>query len=641
METEYDPAAITAVINCLSEPRDSKKVDEIATSTALPETDVKSILAVLKEEQILKHTGRGKNIQWFINRDLALPVELPEHLLGATADDSTDAEAAGSDAAEDAGIEENAPAAGLASADGSEDDGSNLEQDGDPESPGSDPLENEETAPEPPDAEATRECEAATDNDVAEGDQAVESGRGADTQTASTGVAEEEPGDEEFADADLEWTTGGPLQEPSSMGGSDLEVMMVFNCLPPHGADTSVDLPYLLRLVGTAMRSIRIVKALWLMWEHGVAEASGNWRADRGQWRQAPGATHRHLVGIHMSKAPRRVVCPDCGDDAVLQYEHGAASAVKPFDPDTPAPAGLAERAEQDAHARSPEIMFAAMLLDHGDPMDAKAIAEYTGFRLPVVLQGLWAMRACRIVECSHIRRPDGGMWRATEHTLDQAHLVRPSDSPSMLGCATCGRTLAGRQIAGGAPTEGKKKVKGEPRANTHDEGVPLPPKALRVMILAWANAAPAGWEMEAGKDPAVRTPGGLLNVLVRACQGGEMLDWLATWVENHLEDEEKVAETSEAISETDPTKRAIPRSAGAVKNALVNLTLEDGSPIERVRDARVETYRSTVKPDHDALLNREDDGFDADEEYDADDEADDWSEEADTDTDTDTDTDK
>ena len=57
---------------------------------------------------------------------------------------------------------------------------------------------------------------------------------------------------------------------------------------------------------------------------------------------------------------------------------------------------------------------------------------------------------------------------------------------------------------------------------------------------------------------------------------------------ESHPQDAPKIGAASEAIA-----KGGHPRSSGAVKNALFGL--KDGGLIEEVREARVETYRSTV----------------------------------------------
>ena len=288
-----------------------------------------------------------------------------------------------------------------------------------------------------------------------------------------------------------------------------------------------------------------------------------------------------------MANAPRRVTCPDCGHDGALNYKADKGSAVRTFDPDAPAPEGFEQRIGQEGHRRNPVVMFCAMALHYiGMEMTAAQVADFTGHTEPVVLQALWAMRVCRIVECTDVRRANGGAWKATDATFKRPEWVRLTDAPDALGCATCGQAVGTRSVSSG--NAGGKATKGVSRSQTHDGGEPLPMGSLPIMIQAWAIHAPGLEPAGEGDDPTVRTPTKLLGDLQSACGSGRMVDWLAAWAESHPQDAPKIGAASEAIA-----KGGHPRSSGAVKNALFGL--KDGGLIEEVREARVETYRSTV----------------------------------------------
>ncbi|WP_156926125.1 hypothetical protein [Glycomyces arizonensis] len=381
-------------------------------------------------------------------------------------------------------------------------------------------------------------------------------------------------------------STASQTSPSFQFGAIDLEVLCVFNMLPTHDADSGIDIGYLVRLTGGAMTATRITKALWGMRQAGLAQSTAPWRPDRGQWRLTEEANMDDLRQVVMSQMPRRVTCPDCGHDAALNYKQGTVGPVKPFDPDAPVPARLTERSTDPGHRRDPVIMFVAMVLDQeGEQLTAERVAAFTGHSSGVVLQALWALRACRFVECSDLHRPDGGTWKATEGTLDNAPLAQLGDAPAAIGCAACGQAIATR----GGRSTGGKATKGVPRKETNDGGTPLPIGSLPLMIKAWALQAPSLVPTKENDDPAVRTPTRLLGDLQEACRSGAMLDWLTTWAERCPEDTEMADKASEAIA-----RGSHPRSAGAVKNVLV--ALQGNGLIAPVRDAKVETYRSIAE---------------------------------------------
>jgi hypothetical protein len=602
MEINY--AAIAAIVDYLSEPREARTVKEIGTAVAAPVEEVKDCLKALKEADIVKSAGRGSNMKWFIMLDIELPVHLPDHLREPApsleaAESATDTDASG-------------PASHNGTAEHSEDAAAPPDTDtADEDQPATAPDAESpaEAEPAPPvsqdEPRSTDDGSPASVQDLAGGDSRDDESvdkEPDDTEDVDATAAAETDEDAEDAErdeedsgavGDQEWTVGKPLERgKSSFGMIDLEVMSVFNLLPAPDADSGVDMAYLGRYLGAAMSTTRITKALWIMWQNGIAQACGLFRPDRGEWKLAEGAQLDDLKQVSMTKAPRRVTCPACGHDTALNYKQGATGPVRPFDPDAPAPDGLDDRSSQPGFGRCPEVMFCAMVLDQGDPMRAEEIAEFTGHQLPVVLQALWAMRACRIVECSEVHRPGGGLWRASESTIERAHLVRLTDAPSALGCATCGQSITTRTGNPGAARAGGKATKGVPRPNTHDGGTALPNGSLGRMIRAWAPFAPGLEPSGPGLDPTVHTPGSLFKVLRDACESGAMFDWLADLAERFPEEAEKIGQVTTAIG-TD----ARPRSSGAVKNALVELAAADGVPIERDWDAKVETYRSTVEP--------------------------------------------
>jgi hypothetical protein len=597
MEINY--AAIAAIVDYLSEPREARSVKEIGAAVAAPVEEVKDCLKALKEADIVKSAGRGSHMKWFIVLDIELPVHLPDHLR----EPASSSEAAGSvtdaDASETADhngtTEHSEDVVAQADTDTAEDQSATA---ADAEAPA-------DAEPEPP---VSQDEPASADDGSHESDQDHAGVAALDdepvdeepdeteddepTAAAETDEDAERDDEEEGSGAlgDQEWTVGGLLNPGGvSFGMIDLEVMSVYNLLPVHDADSGVDMNYLVRFLGAAMNTTRITKALWIMWEAGIAQARGLWRPDRGEWKLTSQARLENLKNVSMTKAPRRVTCPACDHDTALNYKPVPSGPVRPFDPDAPAPEGLEDRSSQPSFQRCPEVMFCAMVLDQGDPMRAEDIAEFTGHQLPVVLQALWAMRACRIVECSEVHRPNGGLWRAGESTIERAHLVRLTDAPSALGCATCGQSITTRTGNPGAARAGGKATKGVPRPNTHDGGTPLPNGSLGRMIRAWVPYAPSLEPSRPGLDPTVHTPTSMLNVLRDACESGAMFDWLADLAERFPEEAEKIGAVTEAIA-TD----ARPRSSGAVKNALVELAAADGVPIERDWKAKVETYRLT-----------------------------------------------
>lgn len=411
-----------------------------------------------------------------------------------------------------------------------------------------------------------------------------ETGSSAETEEEEPGFSDENQDD--TATPGLGSAASPPVQPSFQFGAIDLEVLCVFNMLPAHEADSGIDIGYLAKLTGGAMTPTRIAKALWGMREVGVARSTAPWRPDRGRWQLTEAANMDDLRQVVMSRIPRRVTCPDCGHDAALNYKQDTTGPVKPFDPDAPAPARLTERSTNPDHRRDPAIMFVAMVLDQeGEQLTAERIAAFTGHGSGVVLQALWALRACRFVECSDVHRPDGGVWKATEDTLDNAHLAQFGDAPAAIGCATCGQAIATR----GVRSAGGKATKGVPRKETNDGGTPLPIGSLPVLIKAWAAQAPSLVPTKENDDPAARTPTRLLGDLQEACRSGAMLDWLRAWAERHPEDAEKAEKAGAAI-----VQGSHPRSAGAVKNVLV--TLRGNGLIEQIREAKVETYRSIAE---------------------------------------------
>lgn len=370
-------------------------------------------------------------------------------------------------------------------------------------------------------------------------------------------------------------------------GPIDPEAGFVFNMVPVDSADSGITVGEIVRMTG--LKPIRVLKALWGMRRLGLAASTAPFAPDRGRWKLTAGAALPDLGALRMSDAPTRVVCPDCGHDSALTYRPDARGTdVKLFDPEAPAPADFEYRSET-AQQRRPEIMFVAMVLDAEEdgPLAAAQLAAFTGYSEAIVLRALWALRACRLVECSDIHRPDGGRWRSTEHTLGSAHLVRLDDAPEAIGCPTCGRGIATR--GGGT---GGGKTKGVSRAVTHDGLAPLPNGALTLMVSAWALAAPSIEPAGHGDDPTVRTPSGVFKYIVAACQNGAMEEWLAAWAEAHPESAGTISMLSTALKEGQR-----PRSPGAVKNTLARLALA-GDVVERVQGAPYETYRSRFTGD-------------------------------------------
>lgn len=618
MEINY--VAIAAIVDYLSEPRDARSVKEIGAAVAAPVEEVKECLKALKEADIVKSAGRGPHTKWFILLDLELPVHLPDHLREPdhspeAAESVTDPDAS-EPASHNGTTEHGEGAAAQPDTDTAEDDQpataadvSEAPADAEPAPPVS---QDEPASTDDGNHESDEDLAGVAARDDASVDEEPDDPKDDDaTSAAETDEdaedAERDNEEESGVVGDQAWTVGKALERGNfNFGMIDLEVMSVFNLLPAPDADSGVDMAYLARYLGAAMSTTRIVKALWIMWQNGIAQACGLFRPDRGEWKLAEGAQLEDLKQVSMTKAPRRVTCPACGHDAALNYKQGASGPVRPFDPEAPAPEGLDDRSSQPGFQRCPEVMFCAMVLDQGDPMRAEEIAEFTGHQLAVVLQALWAMRACRIVECSEVHRPDGGLWRATESTIERAHLVRLTDAPSALGCATCGQSITTRTGNPGAARAGGKATKGVPRPNTHDGGTALPNGSLGRMIRAWAPFAPSLEPARPGMDPTVHTPTSLFKVLQDACESEAMFDWLADLAERFPGEAEKIGKVATAIA-TD----ARPRSSGAVKNALVELAAADGVPIERVWDAKVETYRSTAGP---ATASTPDDHADADE---------------------------
>lgn len=599
MEHDYD--AIARIVDYLSDPRESRSINDITAAAGLAKPDAKAALDALKEAKIVKVSGSNRYQKWYLDLDLDLPIELPPHLRAETEPAAT------------------TPPTDAAATDGTEPDtatGTDSEEaaPGNGEEPGSKAAAAADEAPaEPVEGDAVsddhdeKEDQGAGEAGPVERDDAERSEQEGNEQGAVS-EAETDGGEAATPDGDdhSTWTVGGPLErrKDAKFGLIDLEAMSVFHLLPAHDADSGVDMVYLDRMLGAGMSTTRIVKALWLMWEHGIAQAKGLWRPDRGEWKLTEGAQLEDLKAFAMSNAPRRVTCPDCGHDGALNYKPGKAGALQAFDPEAPAPEGFAERGDQDGHHRDPVVMFCALFLHStGIAMGAKGIADFAGYHEPVVLRALWAMRACRIVECTNVRRTDGGDWKATETTFKLAPLAALTDAPETMGCGTCGQAIGTRGIGSGKA--GGKATKGVSRAQTHDGGEPLPQGSLPIMIQAWAIHAPNLEPAHEGDDPTVRTPTKLLGDLQAACGSGRMVDWLAAWAELQPKDTAKVGAASEAIA-----KGGHPRSSGAVKNAL--FSLKGGGLIEEVREARVETYRSTIEaPDSEEPFDDEQDVHD------------------------------
>lgn len=531
-------------------------VAQIAKGTGLTREVVRDVLTALHRDGLATSEGKGATERWRLDLTKAM----------APAENGSGTETASSAADPDESAE---PAATdkettSASADGEEESGQTRKDE------------------DPADASAALHAPETGSTEV----NATVNGEEGDEQEAPL-ATEPEP-DSEDSGAEPEPPvaqtddTGEVVSAPVRPSGPiDPEAGFVFNMVPVDSADSGITVGEIVRMTG--LKPIRVLKALWGMRMLGMTSSTAPFAPDRGRWKLTAGAALPNLGALRMSDAPTRVVCPDCGHDSALTYRPDARGTdVKPFDPEAPAPANFEYRSEA-MQQRRPEIMFAAMVLDaEGEQLTAAQLAAFTGYSEATVLRALWALRACRLVECSDVHRPDGGRWRSTEHTLDSAHLVRLDDAPEAIGCPTCGQGIATR--GGGT---GGGKTKGVSRAVTHDGLPPLPNGALTLMVSAWALAAPSLEPAGPGDDPTVRTPGGVFKDIAAACQNGAMEEWLATWAETHTDSVETISMLSSSLKEGQR-----PRSPGAVKNTLTRLSMA-GEVVERVQDAQYETYRS------------------------------------------------
>lgn len=532
-------------------------VAQIAKGTGLKREVVRGVLTALQRDGLATSEGKGATERWRLDLTKATAPAA-----NGPATETANSAATPDKSAEPESTDKETPAS--ASVDGEDDNGQALQD----EAPADASAALNE--PEPGSIEAN-----ATDNGEEAEDQEAPSATEPEPSSDDSGTEPEPP----VAQTDDTAEVAPAPVRPS--GPIDPEAGFVFNMVPVDSADSGITVGEIVRMTG--LKPIRVLKALWGMRMLGLTSSTAPFAPDRGRWQLTAGAALPDLGALRMSDAPTRVVCPDCGHDSALTYRPDARGTdVKPFDPEAPAPANFAYRSEA-TQQRRPEIMFAAMVLDaEGERLTAAQLATFTGHPETTVLRALWALRACRLVECSDVHRPDGGRWRSTEHTLDSAHLVRLDDAPEAIGCPTCGQGIATR--GGGT---GGGKTKGVSRAVTHDGLPPLPNGALTLMVSAWALAAPGLEPAGQGDDPTVRTPSGVFKDIATACQNGAMEEWLATWAETHADSVETVSMLSSALKEGQR-----PRSSGAVKNTLARLALA-GEVVERVQGAQYETYRS------------------------------------------------
>ncbi|WP_156037320.1 hypothetical protein [Glycomyces tenuis] len=536
-------------------------VAQIAKGTGLKREVVRDVLTALQRDGLATSEGKGATERWRLDLTKAT----------TTAANGSATETVNSDADSDESTEpESTDKEAQTGVDGEGDIGQTRE-DGEPAETS---AALNEPDPGSTEANATDDGEEVKDQNTSsatepEPDSDDESGTDPESPVAQT--------DDTAEVASAPVRPSGPI---------DPEAGFVFNMVPVDSADSGITVGEIVRMTG--LKPIRVLKALWGMRMLGLASSTAPFAPDRGRWQLTAGAALPNLGALRMSDAPTRVVCPDCGHDAALTYRPDARGAdVKPFDPEAPAPENFEYRSEA-AQQRRPEIMFAAMVLDaEGEQLTAVQLAAFTGHPEATVLRALWALRACRLIECTDVHRPDGGRWRSTDHTLDSAHLVRLDDAPEAIGCPTCGQGIATRSAGGGG------KTKGVSRAATHDGLPPLPNGALALMVSAWALAAPGLEPAGQGDDPTVRTPSGVFKDIATACQNGAMEEWLAAWAETHADWAEAVSLLSSALKEGQR-----PRSPGAVKNTLARLALA-GEAVARVQGAQYETYRSTAKAEN------------------------------------------
>lgn len=554
---EIDTDAVAKVIDYLSNPYESRSIDEIATAAGLTEPDAKAVLNALKTAKIMKVSGRGKSTKWYIDPDLARPVDLPAHLrpVGeAQAEPETDDEATMDNGTgeEPAGLladDESAAEAALPETDPDGDEAGGI-------------AETEVPAVEATDAEG--DAEPGTDRD---------DGVAGDTDSGEAEPADPVAPEDNDLDADDSGTEAERFSastvEPAvrkSSGVIDPEAAFPFHMLPVAEAEEGATVGDLHRLTG--MPPTRILKALWGMRQIGAAVSTAPFHPSRGEWRRASGAVLEQLATIRMADMPSRVVCPDCGHDTALRYVADARQqTVAAFDPEAPAPEGLFDR---DAHDREPQVMFCAMMLCQLGEAVPVELAVETGHDEATVLRALWALRACRLVECTEVHRPTGGTWQATEQTLEGAPYARLADAPDALGCATCGHSLGARNGNGGG-----KGMKGVSRETTGDGGKPLPDGSLDAMIKAWATAVRNG---ECAEEQA--TCAGMRRLLAEQADAGALQRWLDAWSEANPADEHArlVPQIKTSLAEGNR-----PRSASAVKNALERIGKQKFSPIVRV----------------------------------------------------------
>ena len=79
--TEIDTNTIAKVVEYLDiAPRESRSTADIASNTGMTKLDVKAALAALKDVAIVKSSGRGAHLKWWIDLEVASPVALPGHL---------------------------------------------------------------------------------------------------------------------------------------------------------------------------------------------------------------------------------------------------------------------------------------------------------------------------------------------------------------------------------------------------------------------------------------------------------------------------------------------------------------------------------------------------------------------------------
>lgn len=565
---DIDTAAVAKVIDHFERTRDAWSVDVIAEETGLMKPDAKAALDALKAAAIVKTSGRGKYQKWYIDPELAIPVELPEYLR-PLADTENEPGTAGQDGEKvEAGQESAGDTAGGGN-DADSDDNVLSE-------PGVEGIDEAETAAAETDTESGTGSENLGD-DPADIDTA-------EPETADIDLAEDA---DSAADADEDGTTPEGVSastiEPAagrSTGIVDTELAFPFHMLPVAEAAEGATVGDLYRLTG--MSTTRILKALWGMRQIGAADSTAPFHPSRGEWRRNPGAVLEQLTVIRMTDMPPRVTCPDCGHEAALRYNADAQQqTVATFDPEAPAPEGLFER---DTYAREPQIMFCAMVLcGLGDAVPVELATE-TGYDEATVLRSLWALRACRLVECTEVQRPTGGRWRATESTIDGAPYAHLTDAPDALGCATCGHSLGARSGNGGKATAGVS------RERTGDGGKPLPDGSLDAMIKAWAAAVVRG---DCAEEQV--TCAGLRRLLSDQADAGVLQTWLEAWAEANPADPH--ARLAGAIT-TSLAAGNRPRSASAVKNALERIGKQKFSPILRVAGPvltfRAKTSRTT-----------------------------------------------